>query len=266
VRRIHNVLVNVGFEIFWDLQTPAGMDWDSWIRKTLAQSKCAVVFWSAASASSDNVRHEATIAKQQGKLISVFIEPLTALDIPMGLYAQQAAKLIDWSGDCTDNEWRKFLDACEAKLMPRWVQEKVELLEAELQGERAQREQAEAHEKVLREQIAEQAKTQQDLKTELQGEHEQREQAEAQEQILREQIAEQTKAQQDLKLERDSALSDAASFKAELQAEMRLTETLQERDKALQAQIAKQLKTEQHLKRERDAALAEVEKLKRVWR
>ena len=72
---IHDVLENMGFEIFWDQQSPAGVDWDSWIRKNLAQSKCAIAFWSEASAASDHVRHEATIAKQQGKLISVFIQP-----------------------------------------------------------------------------------------------------------------------------------------------------------------------------------------------
>ena len=35
-------------------------------------------------------------------------------------------------------------DAVEAKLTPRWVQEKVGLLDAELEGERARRETAEA--------------------------------------------------------------------------------------------------------------------------
>ena len=52
VRRVHDVLENIGFEIFWDQKNPVGTDWDSWIRKNLAQSKCAVVFWSAASAAS----------------------------------------------------------------------------------------------------------------------------------------------------------------------------------------------------------------------
>ena len=113
------------------------------LRAELGKSKCAVVFWSAASAASDNVRHEATVAKRQSKLISVIIEPLTELDIPLGLYSQQAANLAVWDSDQTNDEWRKFLDALEAKLTPRWVQEKVGLLDAELEGERARRESAE---------------------------------------------------------------------------------------------------------------------------
>jgi hypothetical protein len=114
VRRAHDALVEMGFGVFWDQQTPAGIDWDTWIRAELTKSKCAVVFWSAASAASDNVRHEATVAKRQGKLISVFIEPLTEVDVPLGLYAQQAANLATWSGDHTHDEWRKFRDAVEA--------------------------------------------------------------------------------------------------------------------------------------------------------
>src|SRR5262245_37338926 len=93
VRPIRDALVAQGFEVFWDQQVPSGMDWDTWIRQHLAKSRCAMAFWSATSVSSDNVRHEATVAKQQGKLISVLLEPLTAEQFPMGLYAQQAANL-----------------------------------------------------------------------------------------------------------------------------------------------------------------------------
>ena len=63
------------------------------IRQHLTKSKCVIAFWSAKSASSDNVRHEATVSKQPGKLISVLFEPLTAEQFPLGLYSQQAANL-----------------------------------------------------------------------------------------------------------------------------------------------------------------------------
>ena len=87
-RHSGDALVAQGFEVFWDQQVPGGMDWDTWIRQHLIKSKCAMAFWSATSVSSDNVRHEAMVAKQQGKLISVLLEPLTAEQFPMGLYAQ----------------------------------------------------------------------------------------------------------------------------------------------------------------------------------
>src|SRR5262245_1673971 len=55
VRPIRDALVAQGFEVFWDQQVPAGMDWDTWIRQHLTKSKCAMAFWSATSVSSDKV-------------------------------------------------------------------------------------------------------------------------------------------------------------------------------------------------------------------
>lgn len=216
VRRVRDALADKGFDVFWDQQTPAGTDWDTWIRAELGKSKCAVVFWSAASAASDNVRHEATVAKRQSKLISVIIEPLTELDIPLGLYSQQAANLAVWDSDQTNDEWRKFLDALEAKLTPRWVQEKVGLLDAELEGERARRESAETYEKTLRAQISKEAKIQQDLKRErdraLTEVGELRATVEERDRALQAQIAKQLESEQSLKSERDNALAELAKL------------------------------------------------------
>jgi hypothetical protein len=67
VRLIRDALAERGFDVFWDQTLPAGIDWDTWIRQHLAQSKCALVVWSKNSVGSDNVRHEAKIAKDQRK-------------------------------------------------------------------------------------------------------------------------------------------------------------------------------------------------------
>src|SRR5215467_4603831 len=91
VRPVRDAFAALGFDVFWDQEVPAGVDWDTWIRRHLAQAKCAIVFWSTTSVTSDNVRHEATIARQQNKLIPVLLAALTAEHFPMGLYAQQAA-------------------------------------------------------------------------------------------------------------------------------------------------------------------------------
>src|SRR5262245_48037928 len=119
-----------------------------------------MAFWSTAAVASDNVRHEAVVAKQQGKLISVLLEPLTAQQFPMGLYAQQAANLADWNGDPNHKEWRKFRREYEAKLIPTWVRQQLDELEAELVGERARREGVERRDKTLQAQIAKEAETQ----------------------------------------------------------------------------------------------------------
>jgi chemotaxis protein MotB len=138
--------------------------------------------------------------------------------------------------------------------MPRWVQQKLNDVDAELEGERAKRETAEAHEKTLRAQISKEAKVQQNLKGErdralteigeLKGAVEERDKA------LQAQIAKQTETEQVLKSKRESALAEAANFKT----------VLQDRD-TLKEQTAKQADTEQGLKTERDRALADVAKL-----
>lgn len=85
-----------GREVFWDQDVPPGTDWDSWIREKLRASRVAVVVWSAKSVKSPNVRHEAMVARDAGKLVPVMIEPLQPDDLPMGLYLVQAVQLSDW--------------------------------------------------------------------------------------------------------------------------------------------------------------------------
>ena len=215
---VRNALAEMGFEVFWDQETPSGSDWDTWIRGELAKSKCAVVFWSATSIVSDNVRHEAVVAKEQRKLISVFLDQLPARDLPMGFYSQQAADLSKWDGDLEDTEWRKFRSEFEAKLMPRWVHQKLNRVDAELEGERARRETAEAHEKTLRAQISKEAKIQQNLKGERDGAltevGELRATAEERDKALQAQTAKQADTEQGLKTERDRAFAEVAKLTA----------------------------------------------------
>ena len=295
VRPIRDALAEIGFEVFWDQQTPSGSDWDTWIRGELAKAKCAMVFWSSASATSHNVRHEAEVARDQRKLISVLLEPIRALDLPMGFYHQQAADLSNWKGDYENEEWRKFRFEFEEKLMPRWARQRLNRLEAELVAERARCEEAEGRDKELKTQIAKEAKTQQGLKrerdnalgevSELKTAIEERERA-SQAQIEREE-----RTRQGLISERDSALADLAKLNAVVEerdhelkshiaeleeAEQRLNSerdnaaaklielkaAVEERDKALQAQLADQSEMEQNLKRERDNALVELAELK----
>jgi ABC-type nitrate/sulfonate/bicarbonate transport system permease component len=166
VRPIREALAGQGFDVFWDQAVPAGVDWDTWIRQHLTKCKCAVVFWSTNSVGSDNVRHEATIAKQQGKLIPALLENLGADAFPMGLYSIQCANLSKFVGGLSDPEWRKLQQEIEAKLMPPWVRRAIDGVEAELVAERARREAAERRDQTLQDQITKEARGQQDLKRE----------------------------------------------------------------------------------------------------
>jgi hypothetical protein len=167
VQPVHDALVNRGFAVFWDQEIPASTDWDSWIRHHLNESKCALVVWSANSVASDNVRHEAFIAKQQNKLVPILIDSIAADQFPMGLYAVQAANLTNWIGDLDDREWLKLITEVESRLMPRWVRGTLDAFEAELVSERARRDTAERRDRTLRDQIARGAEAQQNLRAEL---------------------------------------------------------------------------------------------------
>src|SRR5215471_18917954 len=261
VRPIRDALVEQGFEVFWDQQVPAGKDWDTWIRQHLAKSKCAMVFWSATSVSSDNVRHEATVAKQQCKLVSVLLEPLEAQQFPMGLYAQQAANLSNWNGDRGHEEWCKLRRDYEDKLTPPWVRRQLDEMEAELVGERARREGAERRDKIMQARIAKEAEVQQDLKQE-------RNQALDEVAALKVTVEELTRArseaeakqaetQQGLKRQLEKALDETATLKATVQELTQARSDAEERQVAAQQEIAAVKERLSTAIRERDPALEE---------
>ena len=77
VRLVRDAFAERGFDVFWDQQVPSGVDWDTRICQHLGRAKCAVIFCSVALVASDNVRHEATVAKRQNKLITVLLEPFS---------------------------------------------------------------------------------------------------------------------------------------------------------------------------------------------
>jgi hypothetical protein len=224
VRLIRDALAERGFDVFWDQTLPAGIDWDTWIRQHLAQSKCALVVWSKNSVGSDNVRHEAKIAKDQRKLLPVLIDDLAAEEFPMGLYVFQAAQLAIWHGNTHDDAWLRVLREIEDKLMPLWAKQRIDQLEAQLEAQ-------------------------------LDAERGRREATERRDRTLRDQIATEARTQADLKHERDRALEEIAAVKDQLSTAMR------ERDRALEeiAAVKDQLSTAMN---ERDRALEEIAAVK----
>jgi hypothetical protein len=164
---VRDALVNRGFLVFWDQEVPTGTDWDSWIRQHLGESKCTIVLWSVNSILSDNVRHEAIIARQLNKIVPILLDPIPADQFPMGLYSVQAANLCTWKGEVEAVEWLKVQDQVESKLTPAWIRRTLDSLEGELVAERSRRETAERRDRTFREQIAKEAEARQQLRAEL---------------------------------------------------------------------------------------------------
>jgi hypothetical protein len=87
---VRDSLEEAGYGVFWDQSTPAGQDWDSWIREQLLGARLVVALWTKASTASPNVRHEAIIAREQEKLLPLMADELAPTDFPMGLFMMQA--------------------------------------------------------------------------------------------------------------------------------------------------------------------------------
>jgi hypothetical protein len=163
VKQFRDALVEQGFDVFWDQSVPTGTDWDTWIRQYLNQAKSVVVFWSNNSITSKNVRHEATVADRQNKLIPILLDVLSDEQFPMGLIVVQCANLAAWSGDTQDSEWVKLQRQIEAKLTPPWVRNLIDALEAKLHAEQIGREEAERRHKALRDRTATNEQSQAEL-------------------------------------------------------------------------------------------------------
>jgi hypothetical protein len=74
-RPVRDALTAQGFGVHWDQEAPAGVEWETWVRRRLAQCKCVVVLRSPASAHSNRMSHVAAAAAEHGKLIAVRLEP-----------------------------------------------------------------------------------------------------------------------------------------------------------------------------------------------
>ncbi len=164
VERAHSALTERGFDVFWDLDVPATTTWNQWIKGRLDQSRCVIVFWTQNSAASPNVLHEVAIAREDGNLIQVLLEPLGTRDLPMGVVAEQAVKLMDWRGETSDPEWLKLLAAVEERATPRWLRTKVSELDIRLKAEQQKLGEADARVRALEEAHARAVAAQGDLR------------------------------------------------------------------------------------------------------
>jgi hypothetical protein len=114
---VRDALAEAGYDVFWDQSTPVGQDWDSWIRERLTGAKLVVTLWTKSSVASPNVRHEAIIAREAGKLLPVMVDELAPTDFPMGLFLVQAM-MIGRSGGSFNAERVRLLQEIEARIGP----------------------------------------------------------------------------------------------------------------------------------------------------
>jgi len=114
-RPLQAKLAVAGYRVFWDQEVPAGQDWDRWIRTRLRDSRLVIVLWSKASLVSPNVRHEAMLGMEAGKLLPILIDDIKPSDLPMGLYLVQSLKLIG-GPDRDPDGFARLLAVLDARL------------------------------------------------------------------------------------------------------------------------------------------------------
>ena len=107
-RLLVEALESQGWSVWWDRTIAPGRTFDSVIEKSLAEARCVVVLWSKASVSSDWVKTEAAEAARRGVLVPVLIDEVT---VPLEFRRVQAARLVGWTGDQTQEEFSKLLSA-----------------------------------------------------------------------------------------------------------------------------------------------------------
>jgi hypothetical protein len=130
VQPIRDSLAEEGFEVFWDREAPPGHEYNDWIRQHIDAARCVIVFWSWNSVESDEIAHEALIAKNSGKLIPAVLEPLDSGLVPMGHSTAHAA-LIPEEG-VTHQVLQRLCNAVETRVTRPWMRRKLAGLEGQI--------------------------------------------------------------------------------------------------------------------------------------
>jgi TolB-like protein/tetratricopeptide (TPR) repeat protein len=114
VSRLVAALRAEGVGVWWDQDIPPNAAWEATIEAALAAARVVVVAWSPAAVASENVKAEARQARQQGRLLQVFVE---ACEPPLFFGERQGVDLKHWSGAATDPAFRRVLEAVRRGLL-----------------------------------------------------------------------------------------------------------------------------------------------------
>jgi len=113
VQRIVQGLRGAGLSVWWDQDIAPDAPWEATIERELEAAKVVIVAWSEAAAASENVKAEARRARNQGKLIQVYVE---SCEPPLFFGERQGVDLVTWNGSTSDSRFQTILTAARAIL------------------------------------------------------------------------------------------------------------------------------------------------------
>ena len=99
VKKLVGALRATGLDVWWDEDIPPSAPWEATIERALRDAKSVIVCWSPASVASENVRSEARVARNDGRLIQVFLKPC---EPPLFFGERQGVDVGGWRGNAGD--------------------------------------------------------------------------------------------------------------------------------------------------------------------
>jgi hypoxanthine phosphoribosyltransferase len=112
-RRMAERLARLDVDVWYDRNLRPAAFWRRDLERELDRAKLVMTLWSQGGTESRWVRHEAGIADEADRLISVRIEPCR---IPPPFSEQQAVDLIDWNGDSDAGAWLDLVETIADRL------------------------------------------------------------------------------------------------------------------------------------------------------
>src|SRR5262249_9603515 len=113
VRPLIDALSEEGWSVWWDPRILPGQSWEQVLGPALDEARCVRVVWSFTSVQSEWVRAEAEDARARGIVVPVLLDEVR---IPLQFRPIQAARLVGWSGDRSDDGFASLRLAISAKL------------------------------------------------------------------------------------------------------------------------------------------------------
>ena len=110
-----------GWNVFWDPEILAGVNWREKLKCEIDSARCVVVIWSAASENSQWVLDEAELGRDRHILVPVRLD---ASKPPIGFRGVQAANLADWDGQEEHRGIRNLKESIRQILNPPKLIEK----------------------------------------------------------------------------------------------------------------------------------------------
>ena len=109
------MLQAAGFSVWWDKNLEAGSSYDVAIVREITEAKCVVTVWTHASAKSDWVRGEASMAISQNKYVPIRLD---GVELPPPFSMKHTLELSTWRGQPLHPEWWDVIGAVRGKVDP----------------------------------------------------------------------------------------------------------------------------------------------------